>query len=234
MKERSSGAGSWRRALCGAVLMTGFAASPLVDASGEPGQGHAAHQHHMPAAASDSGIVGLRVDNFRLRDHAGQLHELYAADSGPAVVLMSQGNGCPIVRNAMPALKQLRDDYARFDIPFLLINSNLQDNQTSIAAEVAEFDYAMPVLLDSDQAVGDALGISRTAEVYVIDVATRSVVYHGPIDDRLTYQVQKGAASHHYLADALDAVLAGETVAVANVDAPGCLINFSSRYRRAP
>ncbi|MCX2981617.1 redoxin domain-containing protein [Halieaceae bacterium IMCC14734] len=171
----------------------------------------------------------MQVDNFRLQDHTGKLHELYSANAGPAVVLMSQGNGCPIVRNAMPALKQLRDEYARFDIPFLLINANLQDNSASIAAEVDEYDYAMPVLVDGDQSVGEALRLSRTAEVYVIEVATRTVVYHGPIDDRLTYQVQKGAAKHHYLADALDAVLAGETVAVADVDAPGCLINFANR-----
>lgn len=231
MREGLSGTGRWRRAVCSVMLLAALAAQPLAGAPDDAAQGHL---HHAVATASDGGIVGLRVDNFQLRDHTGQLHELYPTASGPAVVLMSQGNGCPIVRNAMPALKKLRDDYARFDIPFLLINSNLQDNQASIATEVDEFDYAMPVLVDSEQSVGAALGISRTAEVYVIDVATRSVVYHGPIDDRLTYQVQKGAATHHYLADALDAVLAGAKVAVADVDAPGCLINYAGRDRRAP
>ncbi|WP_279245615.1 redoxin domain-containing protein [Candidatus Litorirhabdus singularis] len=207
MRERSNGL--WHWLIAATVLLMGFSGTSV--------------------ASGDKDIVGLQVDNFRLQDHTGKLHELYSANAGPAVVLMSQGNGCPIVRNAMPALKQLRDEYARFDIPFLLINANLQDNSASIAAEVDEYDYAMPVLVDGDQSVGEALRLSRTAEVYVIEVATRTVVYHGPIDDRLTYQVQKGAAKHHYLADALDAVLAGETVAVADVDAPGCLINFANR-----
>ena len=46
---------------------------------------------------------GDRVDNFRLVDAAGKAHELYYLSDMKAVVLMVQGNGCPIVRQAVPA-----------------------------------------------------------------------------------------------------------------------------------
>lgn len=220
--------GRWCAAFA-ACLVTGIAAASPDSSTASD---HSMHRHQTSASAGDNAIVGMRVQNFELLDQSGRPHQLYSAGDAAAIVVMSQGNGCPIVRNAMPALKQLRDRYAADGIAFFLLNSNLQDNSASIASEVAEFDYDMPVLVDTDQLVGEALAITRTAEVFVIATATQRVIYHGPIDDRLTYQVQKGAAKDHYLADALDAVLAGESVKVSNVDAPGCLINFPERDQR--
>lgn len=184
-------------------------------------------------ATAGSGIVGMRVDDFQLVDHTGFAHQLYYYRDAPAIVLMTQGNGCPIVRNAMPAYRAVRDAYAGKGVQFFLLNANLQDDAQSIAAEAREFGFDIPVLVDEHQLVGEALDVTRTAEVYVIDPATMRVVYHGPIDDRLTYEVQKPAAREHYLADALDAVIAGEAVAVAAVDAPGCIVQFPERERRA-
>lgn len=176
----------------------------------------------------------MRVDDFQLLDHEGKAHQLYEHRDAPAIVLMSQGNGCPIVRNAMPVLRQVRDQYRDQSIPFFLLNSNLQDNSVSIAAEVEEFGFDMSVLVDENQLVGEALKVTRTAEIYVIATKSKTVVYHGPVDDRLTYQVQRASAKHTYLADALDAVIAGKPVATANVDAPGCIINFPQRNPRQP
>jgi hypothetical protein len=187
----------------------------------------------LVSAQAANSLVGTRVDDFQLTDHTGFAHQLYYYDDAAAIVLMTQGNGCPIVRNAMPALRKVRDSYAEQGVVFFLLNSNLQDNQQSIAAEVEEFGYDMPVLVDEYQLVGESLGVNRTAEVFVIDPVSKKVVYHGPIDDRLTYQVQKGEAKVHYLADALDQVIAEAPVTVAEVDAPGCLVNFPERDRRA-
>lgn len=183
------------------------------------------------ASASDS-VVGMRVDDFELLDHKGAAHRLYYYDDAPAIVLMVQGNGCPIVRNVMPGLRAVRDAYTDSGVKFLLLNSNLQDNRTSINAEAEAFGYDIPVLVDSNQLVGEALKVSRTAEVFVIDPKSKKVVYHGPVDDRVTYEVQKEKADNNYLANALDAVLAGENVAIADVDSPGCIINFPENDKR--
>jgi hypothetical protein len=145
---------------------------------------------------------------------------------------MTQGNGCPIVRNAVPALREVRAEYAERGVEFFLLNSSLQDHRASIAAEVDEFGFDMTVLVDEHQLVGESLNVVRTAEVFVIDTESWRVVYHGPVDDRLTYENQKSAASHTYLADALDAVLRGRPVDLPSVDSPGCLVNFPERARR--
>ena len=178
-------------------------------------------------------IIGMTVDDFQLLDHNGAAHRLYYYKDSPAIVIMTQGNGCPIVRNAIPVLREVRDKYRDKGVEFFLLNSNLQDDRASISREAAEFGFDIPVLVDEHQLVGESLKVTRTAEVYVINPATRKVVYHGPIDDRLTYQIQKAQAKHTYLTDALDSLIDGELIAQEQVDAPGCLINFPERDRQA-
>ncbi|MBT4518812.1 MAG: redoxin domain-containing protein [Halieaceae bacterium] len=175
----------------------------------------------------------MRVDDFQLIDDSGIAHRLYYYKSAPAIVLMTQGNGCPIVRNAMPGYRAVRDAYADKGIRFFLLNSNLQDNSASIAAESADYGFDIPILVDEHQLIGESLKVTRTAEIFVIDPGSKKVVYHGPVDDRVTYQTQRAQAKYSYLTDALDSVLAGEDIAVTNVDAPGCIVNFPERERRA-
>jgi len=55
---------------------------------------------------------GDRVDNFQLLDQNGESHELYYLSDMKAVVVMIHGNGCPIVRNALPTLNEIRNAYA--------------------------------------------------------------------------------------------------------------------------
>ena len=178
----------------------------------------------LPAVA-----LAERVDNFSLLDHRGTAHELYYLSDAEAVVIMVQGNGCPIVRNAIGDYQTLAKAYADRDVRFLMLNSNIQDTRDSIAREAKEFGIELPVLVDEAQLVGEALGVVRTAEVFVIDPESWEVVYRGPMHDRITYEHQKPEATEHYLADALDAVLAGKPVEAAKREAVGCLINFPER-----
>jgi len=187
------------------------------------------HHKGMHASSSVEGVVGMRVDDFQLLDHMGVAHRLFYYSDAPAIVVMTQGNGCPIVRNAVPAYRQVRDNYQEQGVKFFLLNSNLQDNKTTIAKEVADFGFDIPVLVDENQLVGESLNVTRTAEVFVIDPKSRKIVYHGPVDDRLTYQNQKAKAEFSYLSDALDAIIAEETVKISQVDAPGCIVNFPER-----
>lgn len=83
-----------------------------------------------------------------------------------------------------------------------------KDNQKSIAKQAAEFDIDFPILVDEEQTVGEALRFERTADTFVINPESWKIEYRGSLDDRLGYETQKIAADNHYVADALDAVLA--------------------------
>jgi peroxiredoxin len=180
------------------------------------------------ASAALALAPGQHVADFTLMDQAGAAHRLYGLSNKKAVVIMTQSNGCPIVRLAIPALREIRARYQSQDVEFLLLNPTLQDNADSVTQEAMEFGFDMTVLLDRTQKVGESWGVNRTAEVFVIDPKTWTLKYHGPIDDRLNYETQRPVL-HRYLTDALDAVLANKSVAVASVNSPGCLIYFPNR-----
>ena len=127
-------------------------------------------------AQSASAIsVGDRVDNFRLLDHTGASHELYYFGDAKAVAFLVQGNGCPIVRNAMPRYKELRDEFAAQGVEFFMLNSNLQDNRENIQKEVEKFGYDIPILDDETQLIGESLNLVRTGEVFVVDPSMYAV-----------------------------------------------------------
>ncbi len=164
------------------------------------------------------------VDNFGLYDQYGYFHNLYYYDDAEAIVLYTHGNGCPIVRNALPTLEEVRDEYEEKGVKFFLINANIQDNRENIAQETQDFDIDFPILIDEDQLVAEALQIERTAEAILVDPETWEILYRGPVDDRLHYETQKPEADNRYLADAIDAFLTGEPIAEKRVKSPGCIV----------
>lgn len=185
------------------------------------------------AQAPSGPVTPEKMENFTLVDHTGVSHELYSKTDAKAVVVVMQGVGCPIVQKMTPDLKAVQAAYADKGVEFLMLNSNLHDTPAMIAGEAAKFDISIPILKDPDQSIGDRLGAVRTAEVYVADPKTWKIVYHGPLNDRLTYGREKAVADNDFVSNVLDAVLAGETPPVIHQMADGCIINFPERDKRA-
>ncbi len=169
-----------------------------------------------------------RMKDFNLSDQVGKKHRLYDLKDKAAVVLFWQGVGCPIVQQTTPALKDLRDKYAKKNIAILMVNSNTQDTPAMIKEETDKFDLDLPVLKDADQSLGKALGVVRTAEVVVIDPRKNWLItYHGPLDDRLTYGRARAKADNNWTIDVLDTMLAGKPVTYAHRPTDGCIISYS-------
>ena len=175
-------------------------------------------------AAADDGWL-RSIPEFELTDHLGAVHTLDTYKDYEYAVFYVQGVGCPIARLALPNYRAVRDEFAAKNIAFAMFNSNIQDDLPRIAREAAEFGIDFPVMKDQDQALAKALGVERTAEVFIIDPRSRDVLYRGPINDQLGYETQRNEARRHYLIDALNTVLAGGTVDMDNVpDSKGCLV----------
>jgi hypothetical protein len=178
------------------------------------------------AQAKVSNATVKKADNFVLIDHQGKAQELYYHRDAKAVVIMVHGNGCQIVRSNLDEFKQLRDDYQKLDVEFLMINANRQDTRQAIKDEALEWGVDMPILQDSVQLVAASLDLVRTGEVLVIQPGSWNIVYRGALSDRVDYERQKAKSTKRYVKDALDAVLADKPIKLAQVVSPGCIINF--------
>ena len=174
------------------------------------------------ATAGDAAVgAPIKVDNFRLTDQNLLSHELRRMADDKAVVIVTQQDGCKANHASAAQLKTLQDAYAAKGVEFFMLNSSLTDKREDIQAEATAHGYTMPVLLDRYQLVGEQLGVTRSAEVIVIDPKTWKIAYRGPAADADT------------TAKALDALAAGLPVTVASQAAVGCRIDFPNRDKLA-
>ncbi|MBI1361998.1 MAG: hypothetical protein GC155_17110, partial [Alphaproteobacteria bacterium] len=65
-------------------------------------------QTNRAASAITEVKVPEKVDNFRLVDHMSIAHDLYYYKNASAIVVVSQVNGSPFMRDAVPALEALK------------------------------------------------------------------------------------------------------------------------------
>ena len=177
-----------------------------------------------PSALASGGNVAAtspaRIDNFLLAD-AQKLegHELYRMADAKAVVIVTQANGDAAVRGMAPAIKGLQAAYAGKGVEVMLLNSTADESRDAIAAEAVKTGYTAPVLMDSNQIVGETLGVTRSAEVFIVNPKTWTVAYRGGI---------AGAGK------ALDALTADQPVTVASAPAgAGAAIAFPGREQKA-
>ncbi|HBW84462.1 MAG TPA: hypothetical protein DEF79_10535, partial [Gammaproteobacteria bacterium] len=146
-------------------------------------------------SAASMGDEWLRsIPEFELTDHLGEIHTLDRYESYDYVVFYVQGVGCPIARIALPNYRGVRDEFADKNIGFSMFNSNIQDNLPRIAKEAAEFGIDFPIMKDKGQRLAKALGVERTAEVFIVNPHSREVLFRGPINDQLGYETQRNEA----------------------------------------
>lgn len=180
-----------------------------------------------PTAIPDS-----RKSDYALYDAQGGFHRFSTYNNKKAIVLWVQGNGCPIVRNALTDFHKIVEDYSAKGFQFFMINSNMQDDRSEILSEANEFNFSIPVLVDTAQLVADALDINTTAEAIVLHPTTRRILYRGPINNRLDYETQKNSASETYLKDALNTILEGKSVASKKEITRGCTVTRLSSIEK--
>ena len=165
------------------------------------------------------------IPEFELTDQNGKVHTLEDYKEYDYAVFYVQGVGCPIARIAVPNFREVRDEFSGKNVSFTMFNSNIQDNLDRIAREANEFGIDFPIMKDEGQKLAKALGVERTAEVFVVNPRTQEVLFRGPINDQLGYETQRNEASAHYLKDALNTVLAGGMVEMDDIpDSKGCLV----------
>jgi hypothetical protein len=161
---------------------------------------------------------GSRVDDFRLLDSNGKSHQLYYMTDKKAIVLVAQGNSCDANVKSLPVVKSLRSQYAKRDVEFLMINSNLTDSRDQVAATAKKIGIDLPILLDPTQLIGESLGLRHNGEVLVLNLKDWSLAYRGNA---------QGAGA------ALDAVLAGTPVKNSVTAVSGCEIDMPEAARRS-
>ena len=173
--------------------------------------------------------IGANAAPFSLIGVDDQTHSLADYADKTAVVVIFSCNHCPYVRAWEDRMIALQADYAAHGVQFLVISANdpakyPDDDFPSMKQRAAEKGFNFPYLFDETQEVARAYGATRTPEVFVFD-SSRTLRYHGAIDDN---HENPAAVTHHYLREALDAVLSDTQPATTQTPPVGCTIKWRS------
>ena len=175
----------------------------------------------MAANAAD------RISDFSLIDQNRYFPHPSPYQYKEAVVLFVQDADSRDVRRAVADLDKLVAQFAERNVAFFMIDSSGAADKVAMRAVAQDSDITMPILMDDTQLVALELGLTRAAEVVIINPLAKTVVYRGALNDRFSEGSRARRAKQHYVADALEAMLAGAEIPVAQFPSKGDEIDFS-------
>lgn len=152
-----------------------------------------------------------------------KLHSLSDYKDAKLIVVAFMCNKCPCVKGYELRFNRFAEHYAKQGVRFVGFNSTIGpvENLPTMKQRASAGKYKFEYLRDANQEVGRAFGATSTPHVFVID-SNRRIVYSGSFDDNRSESLVK----HHYVVDAVNALLAGQKIPVERTRQFGCAINY--------
>lgn len=169
--------------------------------------------------------MGQVVKNFELVDVISKKTvSLDSYGSSKGILIVFTSNACPYDEYYRNRLDGISKTYQN-RLPVLLVNAYTEpaESASKMLEKAQELRLSVPYLADKKQVLIANLGVKKSPEAFLLknENGNFSVVYRGAIDDNP--QVE-GDVRHHYLREAIDALLGNQKIAVPQVRAVGCNI----------
>jgi len=139
-------------------------------------------------------------------------------------------NHCPWAKAWHSRIVTLGNQSVKRGVGVIAINANdptayPEDDFATMQSNAKKTKMGFPYVVDATSDVARAFGATRTPEAFLFD-AEGKLVYHGTIDDNAKQPDQVKA---RYLEDAVNALVNGKEIALAETKALGCGIKFRSK-----
>ncbi len=159
-----------------------------------------------------------------LLDFDGNIHSLEQNDEQRVRVFVFLSSECPVSQASIPALNRLAAQFSRPGgrVELFGVWSDATVTRAEAGRHFAEWKAGFPILHDSARMVAGALKPTHVPEAFVFDAAGKQV-YRGAIDNAFEAIGRRRAqVDQYFLADTLNAVLAGKAPPVAVTKPVGC------------
>jgi hypothetical protein len=162
--------------------------------------------------------------SLRIRDTDGNLRSPFAV-MGRAAVLFFIATDCPISGFYAPEIQRICGEYGTKGVSCALFYEDVQVDSNTVRKHLIDFQYQnFPAFIDADRKVSTKASATVTPEAVLLDRESK-IRYRGRIDNFYAdLGKPRRQATVHDLRDALDTVLAGKPVAVAETRPVGCYI----------
>ncbi len=175
-------------------------------------------------------INGRTVRSFSLKNTDGKFVSPADYPDAKGFIIVFTCNHCPFAKLYPPRLNDLNSKYLPQGVPLIAISSTdtivyEEDAYLKMVAKAKKEKFNFPYLYDELQVVAKDFSAQKTPHAYVIwkDGNDWVVKYNGAIDDN---GAEPSKVKNRYVANAVEALLNGNEVAVKETKSIGCQINF--------
>jgi len=197
----------------------------------------------FPQAEHPTLAIGSPAPGFSLPGIDGQTHTLKEYAASPILAIVFTCNHCPTAQLYETRIKKLTDDYAGKGVKLIAIQPNdptairldelgytdVSDSFEDMKIRAAYRHFNFPYLYDgATQSVSNAYGPKATPHIFTFD-KQRILRYVDHFDNSQRESLVKTQEAR----DALDALLAGRTVAVSHTPVFGCSTKWKSKIDSA-
>ncbi len=171
--------------------------------------------------------IGQKAPRWnKLTGTDGKAHGFRDHRKAKVIVVCITCNGCPVAVAYEDRQIQFAKDYAGKGVDFVAIS--VQDSIEKMTERAKKKGFNFPYLLDPTQRIGHRLGATVTPQYYVLDKA-RTIAYMGAFDN----SQRPDKVTKNYLRDAVDALLTGKKVEVAETRQFGCGVKYKAKPGKA-
>ncbi len=173
--------------------------------------------------------LGTIAPDFSLPDVvSGQSISLAHVAGSKGLLVMFLCPHCPYVKHVQKTLAALIKEYAGEPLAVIAINSNdvaqyPEDGPEGMRAQAAEAGFDFPYCYDESQEVAKAYRAACTPDFFLFD-ADRKLVYRGQMDGARPKNDTPVTGAD--LRAALDALMAGRSIAVEQRPSLGCNVKW--------
>ena len=180
------------------------------------------------AISKDGYAIGDIATDFSLMNIDDKKVALADFTEAKGFIIIFTCNHCPFAKAYEDRIIALDKKYKALGYPVIAINPNNPEsypsdsfNNMKIRAE--EKGFTFPYLLDDGQHIYPQYGAKKTPHVFILEKtdAGNVVQYIGAIDDNYQDSTKVNKA---FVADAVDALLAGKEIEIKETKAIGCSI----------
>lgn len=186
------------------------------------------------AFAIDPGPLGIgrMAPAVSLVDLGGKTLKLLDV-KGSAIVVAFTSATCPVAMKLGPTLGALEREFRPRGVAFVYVNPTAAETPAQMRAYVRDMGLSGRYAPDPKGDAAAALGARTTTDVFVFD-AGRTLVYQGAVDDQYGIGTAKAEPRQRFVADAIEAALAGRRPDIEATVAPGCLLTKGTPPARGP
>jgi peroxiredoxin len=172
--------------------------------------------------------IGAHAPNFSgLESADGKSVSLADFKEKDVLVVCITCNHCPVAIAYQDRIVDLAKKYGpdnKVGLVAINVNNDDEDKLDKMKERAKEKGFQFPYAYDPTQKIARDLGAARTPEFFVFN-KDRRLVYTGALDDSMHPE----KVTKHYVVDAIESALKGQTPATETTPAVGCGIMYERK-----